>query len=816
MLISFSAFAQKTTKIYGSVTDAYTTQPLPFVNVVFQKSNVGTLTDSLGNFVLETKRNFDSLSISLIGYRTQSVVVNRGVTEEIEIQLSPSSFELDVVEVRPGENPAFKILRKVIANKPINTPERLDYYEYEVYHRVQFDLNNFTENIKKNLFLRPFDYMWDNTDTTENGVNYLPMLLTESSEEHFYRKKPKSKKEVVKGRRTFKFFQAPKIMEFVQDMYVDPNIYENYVTILDRSFPSPINDLYKRNYNFLLDSGIHIIDGHPSHHIYFKPKGKSDVAFTGDMYIDTSSYAVVKTDLEFSVEANINFVRNYWIQQHYSFVDSAQWFLTSSRVIGDFTVIENAKDMTGFFGKKSTEIRNIKLNEPRKADYYAAIDPIVIQDSAYARDEAFWTEARQDTFSTEQQNLVKMIDRMNTDPKWKALVGGLKLLSDGWFPFRQIDVGNVFSFYSYNQYEGSRVKLGFRTNDKFSDQVKLRGYLAYGIGDNRFKGGGEAAFIFPGKLRKRWVLGVKYRNDLFQQGRSQNMLPLDHVFTSLVRISGAERRTMQESYSAYIERQWFTGLSTRLSVFRDRYSPLEQDFRMKTGLDTALIENFTSGGLKFNLRFGFGEDELPATFDQVDRGFFFRKYPMLSLEVAVGIKDFLGSEFNYQYYKLKIEHQLRANKAGYLNILVEGGIINGYLPYQLLHVPDGNPLVFNDDHGFNLMNYMEFVSDKYVSIQLEHHFNGLLFNLIPGVRKAKLRSLLIAKLYYGTLMSHNQNGQYILADGMQQTRYPYAEVGFGIENILKISRIDFTWRVTQLGNSNTLGFIVKPSFYFKF
>jgi hypothetical protein len=189
---------------------------------------------------------------------------------------------------------------------------------------------------------------------------------------------------------------------------------------------------------------------------------------------------------------------------------------------------------------------------------------------------------------------------------------------------------------------------------------------------------------------------------------------------------------------------------------------------------------------------------------------------MLSLEVVVGIKELFNSQFNYQHYKLKVEHQLRVNKVGYLNILAEAGIINGYLPYQLLHVPDGNPLVFNDDHGFNLMNYMEFVSDKYVSLQLEHHFNGFLFNLIPGVRKLKLRSLLIGKLYYGTLTSHNQNGQYILVDGMNQTRFPYAEVGFGIENILKISRIDFTWRVTQLGNSKTLGFIVKPSFYFKF
>lgn len=815
---STTVSAQKVTKIFGNVTDASTKQPIPFANVVFTRTSIGTLTDTTGSFVLETKRKVDSLSVSLIGYRTQTITVNRGVTEEIEILLSPNSYELDMVEVRPGENPAFKILRKVIANKPENTPESLDAYKYEAYHRVQFDLNNFTEKIKKNLFLRPFDYMWENTDTTEDGINYLPMLLTESSEEHYFRKKPRVKKEVVKGRRTFKFFQAPKIMEFVQDMYIDPNIYDNYVVILDRSFPSPINDYYKRNYNFVLDSGIHVIDNHPSHHIYFKPKGKSDVAFTGDMYIDTASYAVVQVDLEFSVEANINFVRNYWIQQQYSFVDSTQWFLTKSRVIGDFTVIENAKDMTGFFGKKTTEIREIKINQPEKPSFYSTIDPIIIEDSAYVRDDAFWTQARRDTFTTEQQNLVKMIDRMNNDPKWKLLIGGLKLLADGWIPFRQIDIGNVFTFYSWNPIEESRVKLGFRTNNKFSDQVKLAGYLAYGIGDNRFKGGGEASFIFPGKLTRRWMLGISYRNDLFQQGRSPHLVPLDHVITSFGPISGKQKRTMLENYTAYIERQWFTGLSSRLSLFQDNFSPLNAPFRKTTEntLDTTNVERVSTAGFKLNLNFGWGENNLPATFEQLNAPFFFRKYPLVSFEVAVGIKDFLNSQFNYQHYKLKLEYQLRANKAGYLNILAEGGIINGNLPYQLLHVPNGNPLLFNDDRGFNLMNYMEFVSDRYVSLQLEHHFNGLLFNLIPGVRKAKLRSLLIAKLYYGTLTNANQNGNYLLANEMEVLQYPYLEVGFGIENILKISRIDFTWRLTQRDNSNTLGFIVKPSFYFRF
>ena len=114
-----------------------------------------------------------------------------------------------------------------------------------------------------------------------------------------------------------------------------------------------------------------------------------------------------------------------------------------------------------------------------------------------------------------------------------------------------------------------------------------------------------------------------------------------------------------------------------------------------------------------------------------------------------------GGDFEFQRIQGMLEHHLRLNKWGYLSILVEGGVIYGELPYPLLYVPNGNPLVLNDDRAFNLMNYLEFVSDKYVSVQLEQHFDGLLFNKIPGVRKLKLRSFLLGKLYYGTLRPEN-------------------------------------------------------------
>jgi len=818
-ILSFFIFPAESvaqrTRIFGSVVDAQTRQPLPFANVVFKDSRVGTISDSLGNFELETNRKFDSLLVSMVGFHTEAFSVTNGVTEEIDVLLQPASVKLNEVTVLPGENPAFRILRKIIENKPLNTPERLNAYEYETYHRVRFDLNNFTEKAKKNLILRPFDYIWDNTDTTDEGINYLPILLTESNEEYFYRKEPFAKKKVIKGERTFKFFNAPRIMEFVKDMYIDPNIYDNYVVILDKSFPSPINDHYKRNYNFLLDTGLYNMSGFTCHRISFRPKRKSDVAFTGAMFIDTITYGVVQIDVEFSIEANINFVRNYWIRQNYELADARQWFLTKSQVLGDFTVVENSKDMTGFYGRKTTEVRNIRMNAQREKEFYSAVEPIIVQDSAYQRSDKFWEEVRRDTFSLEEQKLVGMVDRMNHDPKWKAILAAIRLLAEGWVETGPIDLGDLWSVYSWNRIEGNRVRFGMRTNDKFSKDLELGGYAAYGFGDKRWKGGGNIQLSFARNGNKKMVVGFNYRNDLFQQGRSENVIALDHILTSFTMLLGVQKRTLIESYQAYLERQWFTGFASRITVFRDRIEPLSLPFNSFEGTETISLQQLVTAGLKFNLRFAWGESDLHATFASDGKRLFFAKYPAVSLEVLTGIKGLYNSQFSYQHYKLKLEYQLRANKAGYLNILGEGGIIEGNVPFPLLHVPNGNPLLLNDDHSFNLMNYIEFMSDRYFSLHLEHHFEGLLFNQIPWVRKLKLRELIFAKVYYGALSDRNMNGNYLNPTAVTRMSYPYAEVGFGIENILKIARVDFTWRVDYL-NPNVLQFIVKPSFYFRF
>lgn len=207
---------------------------------------------------------------------------------------------------------------------------------------------------------------------------------------------------------------------------------------------------------------------------------------------------------------------------------------------------------------------------------------------------------------------------------------------------------------------------------------------------------------------------------------------------------------------------------------------------------------------------------MPADLNDANRRLFFLKYPMVTFEYQGGMKGFLAGDYDHHLYTLRLEHQLRANKWGYLNIIAEGGTVQGQVPYPLLHTPGGNPLLLNDDHAFNLINYLEFVSDEHVTLMLEHHFEGFFLNKVPLLRKLKLREFIIGKAFYGTLRAENSAGPYRLNEGTGALATPYYEFGFGIENILKLARVDFIWRTDHLGADDVLPFIVKPSFYLRF
>ncbi len=172
-------------------------------------------------------------------------------------------------------------------------------------------------------------------------------------------------------------------------------------------------------------------------------------------------------------------------------------------------------------------------------------------------------------------------------------------------------------------------------------------------------------------------------------------------------------------------------------------------------------------------------------------------YPALDLDLTFGPKGVFNSEYEYYKIKLQISDKVEINPLGYLRYRLTGGKIFGNLPYPLLELHDGNETYAYDPYAFNMMNYYEFVSDEYLILWAEHHFQGFFFNHIPLLRWLKLREVINGKILIGNLSPANRNVMNF-PNGLSPLSKPYIETGIGIENILNIIRIDAMWRFSYI------------------
>lgn len=818
-LTLFSQYSWGQTTVSGIVTEDNTIRPVPFAKVYFMGTQVGTTTDTSGYFSLKiTDKSliYDTLVVTLLGFTMQRIPVARGTEQQFNIQLKSSLF-LDMEEVTAvaGENTAWRYMRKIIENKPKNNPANLQSYSSSEYSKIRFDLNNFTDKIKKNIILKPFDYIWENTQKTEDGITYLPTLLTEKATNHYFIGNPRDEKNIIVGEKSTGL-AGPNLVKFTEDLYLTPNIYDNYVTILGKSFPSPLNDNYKNNYKFyLMDSSL--VNGRMTYKIRFRPKFERDLAFTGEMYFDSASYAITEINLRFDVQANVNFVRSYYISQYYDEVEPNHWMLTESQVLGDFTVIENSSDLTGFFGRKKAVFNNYSINQPIDPELFKGVEIVSYSDSAKMQNDTFWEQKRTTAFSEEEKILIDVTKRVIEDPAFKFRKNLFYTIGTGYIPLKGVQIGNVYTFYSYNQVEYSRVKLGSRTDPNNKFPVHFEGYLAYGTRDKEWKYR-AATFSNLTPKHKATRIGASYQFDIDQLGRSYNQLALDHIVGSLSQLGNSNSRNYVANFEAFFEKEIATGFIGRITYFNKATRPtLATTFTRWDEIGNIVFEdNYITSGFNATFKFSFLYKEIKGTFyDKKDLFKQNRKFPDIAVSYEFADKTVFKSDYNYQKVKINIHQRVNAKKMGYFNYSIEGGKTIGTVPHISLDIPFGNQLIFNDAAAFNLMRFMEFGADQYIAIQFDHHFNGLILDRIPLINKLKWRSYIFGKTFIGNLSTKNNQQTYLFPVGIQAINNTYIEVGFGIENIFKIASIDFTWRLTS-GIGEYYTFLVKPSFKLSF
>tara|TARA_R110001592_G_scaffold307299_2_gene580606 strand:- start:103093 stop:105558 length:2466 start_codon:yes stop_codon:yes gene_type:complete len=814
LLLLFFGFTAISQTVEGTVLDFETREPVPFATLVFKGTSIGAITDFEGKFVIKNSINpKDTLIISCIGYSAFAIAKSDIPKSNFTIELKTNQVNLKAVEIkaRPKkENPAIPIIKAVISNRSKNAPDKLGAYEVEIYNKLEFDMNNISEDFQNRKVMRPFQFMFENMDTT-NGKNYLPIFLSESLSDFYYRRDPRLKKEIVKATKV-SGLENESVTSVLGEMYQSIDIYDNNVRLFGRSFISPIAAgglIYYRYY--LLDSIA--VEGRKTFQLRFVPKRFGEPLFSGDLYVDAETYAVASISAEMSEDANVNFIRSFMFEQDFLYQDE-HWLLKRDKLLVDFSLGDKAM---GMFGKKTSSYQNYTINQPKDPDFFDAARPTEVLDDHKMKTKDFWAEARHESLSTSELKVYTMVDSLKTVPKFNTYLELIQIVFTGYKVIGNVELGPYSKLYSYNPVEGNRFRFGMRTSNKFSTRLAIEGFGAYGLLDKKWKYG-LSTFYFLDKS-PRTILKAKYSKDIVQLGQSSNSIDQDNVFSSAFRRNPATKLSLESTFGMSLSREWQPGFSSEIGA---RHTDLKALGSLSfagvirgNSRDTTRGENdlISLSEVTIGTRFAYREKFVEGEFDRISLG---SDYPVIQGSLTFGVKMPTYGDFEYQKLRLSVQHTTPLGIFGDLSWKVEGGKTWGNAPYPLQEVHVGNETFFLQQDAFNTMNFFEFVSTDFIALYGEHHFQGFFLNRVPLLKKLKWRELVTAKAVYGRYKL-NPEVETGLPDFINTLeKKPYLEASIGIENIFKFLRLEGLYRLSYLDNPNIVRYGIRAKFQFKF
>ena len=790
---SFNLFSQ-VTKIRGTIIEAGTNEALPFVNINFKGTTVGCISDFDGNYSIETREKVDTLVISYIGYKTIKKKINIGSYQKLDFTLETESIALDEVTITPGENPAYRIIRNIIKNKEKNNPDRLNSYQYEVYNKMQIDINNLDDGFKNKRVFKHFQFVFDYVDTSSiSGKEYLPIFISENISDYYYTKNPKHEKEIIKAS-NISGIENESVTQFTGNMFQKTNIYKNKIDVFGKAFISPFSPFWKMYYKYyLLDSAN--VNGHWSYQISFRPRSKTEPTFSGDFWVTDTTWALQEVNIKITKDANINLIQDMVVHQKYIEVEPNVWMLKKDKLVVDFNI---AKKTQGFFGRKTTIYDKYIINKPKDEEFFksTSAQTIIVTDSARNKSKEFWDKERKEELTDQEKGIYAMVDTIQKVPIFRTYVDIITTLMTGYYNIGKIEIGPYSKIYSYNTVEGHRFRLGLRTSTDFSEKLFMEVYGAYGTLDLTYKFGAEIKYFII--KNPEFYIGATSKFDVEQLGASNNSYPTDNVFHFVLKRTSTDKLNFLKEGTVYIGKEWFDGLSNKLNFIHRIIAPIGKN-QENIPIDYLMgKETITTSEIGLKTRFAFNEKFIYGKRSKSSLG---TKYPIINLYLGLGIKDVFSSDYDYQKINISISNHFSLSVLGKTYIYIEGGKIWGTLPFPLLQLQKGNETYWYDDYSFNLMNYYEFITDQYVSAMVTHHFQGIVLNKIPLLKKLKWREVVMGKGVMGNISQANKNFAAFPA-GTTELVKPYFEASAGIENIFQILRVDAVWRLSYLNNPN--------------
>ena len=819
------------TRVSGQVVDEQG-EPIPFASVLFKNTKVGTACDENGKFSLYTQKNYNTLEVSSVGFTTKEIVLQKRESTALKIVLTEGEMLEEVVIVQKPtknlskkENPAYPILQKIWANKYKNSLTTSKSYEYKRYESIEMGLNNLDTVFLKKSMKKEYENMRELLSSREIGDHYsLPMFLKEEVSKVYGDNTRSLTRTDIEGERTQGVMQRGFGMERFTRNFRDFDVYDNSFYFLDKAFVSPLSEYGYGVYAYVLNDSIER-DGRKFYSIYFFPKEDQDLLFKGNFSVDSKTYAIASIQMYTIKEASLNFVRNLSIEKNY-IVNDSLILPKSDYYEGDFTALTKADQEKGLYVKKRILYSDFVLDQPKEEAFYLT-KVEKYKANQFTQEKSYWEELSKSQSSMNETQ--ELIQKVSDNRRIKGISNAINMLSSGYIPIgKYFQFGSVWESFSNNDIEGNRFRrIGGRTFVTNDDRFRTYLYGAYGIKDKKFKGGISAQYLLIPKIRLS--VGGLYQdyyvqlgtflqsndaemdlknasNFLFSRGENyfvtRNKRVLGMVDLGLAKsnlhltLSGSYQQ-MQSGDPERFSIGYHTPSGEVLQRYSDAYASLSLTYTPRRNVYGYGVEQF------------FGKNIFPT-------------YRIKYTQAFSGIRN---SSFDYSRLEAFVHQPIPLWNIGIFHTMIEVGKVFGSVPLPLLTPTPANQAYgtsrFALNRTFQLLNYYDFVTDAYMNVYLEHHFNGLIFNRLPLLKKTRWRSLLLARMAYGTLSEDNRriSASNIVYNPPEKV---YWEYGFGIENIgiknLRPIRVDFIWRnafSSQNGQENPyfgVRFAIRPEF----
>ena len=753
LFLANTVLVEAQTRVVGKVIDEQG-EPIPFANIIFKKSMVGTYSNQKGEFTLYSQKNYNAIEVSSVGYTTKEIKLKSNDNHLQVVLVMGEELEEVVVVQKPTknlskkENPAYPILQKIWANKYKNALSTAKAYQYRRYETVELGLNNLDSLFLKKALQSEYQEV-RNLLSEKKYKQYfsMPMYLKEEVSQVYGDNERSLYRTDIEGERTQGVIQTGFGLERFTRNFREFNVYDNSFYLLDKTFVSPISEYGYGVYAYVLNDTIERND-RKFYSIYFFPKQDQDLLFKGNFTVDSKTYAIESIQMYTIKEASLNFVRNLSIEKHYQWVNDSLILPKRDYYEGDFTILTKSDEEKGMYVRKNIVYSDYLLDSPKEQSFYlASVEKY--KANQFKQSQEYWAQLGEgDSQMSKTQTLIR---KVGDNKRIKGISDALNIITSGYIPIgRYMQFGSLWESFTNNDVERNRFRFGLRSFVSNDDRFRTYLYGAYGTLDQKFKYGVSAKYL--AFYKPRITIGGLYQNDYLQLG---NILQRNDAELNLKNASNflfARGENYYLTQNKRIQGVADIGLLksnlhiTLSGMYQQMKAADPEHFSIGYRSENGVLDKYSDANASLTLTYtptrnvyGYGVEQ------------FYGKniFPTFSLKYTKGFSGIRNSLFDYSRLEGMIHYPQPMWSIGILHTVVEAGKVYGTVPLPLLTPTPANQTYASSGHKLNrtfqLLDYYDFVTDAYLNVYAEHHFNGFVMNRIPLLKKTKWRSLILAR-----------------------------------------------------------------------